>query len=345
MLHLLSMTSAQLGSLLEALDEPAYRTEQVLNWVWNQRVDCFERMRNLPADLRAKLRHCTRLRTTRLAASDQTPDGTTKLLLALPDGQTTETVLIPAGDRQTACVSTQVGCGIGCSFCASGLDGLVRDLSAGEIVEQVFQLAGYTGRGVTNVVFMGMGEPLANFEATVAAIEAMIDPDRLDLSARHVTVSTVGLPGGIRRLARLEIPLTLAISLHAPDDALRTRLIPAARTTRIAEILDAAREFYNACHREITLEYVLLAGVNDADAQADQLARLSRTVRCNVNLIGYNPVPSLPHAAPSPERIQAFAARLQDQGVNVQIRRSRGTGAQAACGQLRRRSPSGQAPR
>ncbi len=339
MLHLLSMTPAQLAGLLEALDEPAYRAEQVLDWIWTKRVGRFERMTNLPADLRAKLAHCTRLRTTRLAATNQTADRTTKLLLELADGQTTETVLIPAGQRQTACVSTQVGCAIGCGFCASGLDGLLRDLSAGEIVEQVVQLAAQSGRAVSHVVFMGMGEPLANFDATVAAVEALIDPARLGLSARHVTVSTVGLPGAIRRLARMRIPLTLAISLHAPDDGLRARLIPAARTTRIAEILDAAREFYTACHREITLEYVLLAGVNDADAQADQLAHLSRTVRCNVNLIGYNPVPSLPYAAPGPARIQAFIARLQEQGVNVQLRRSRGTGAEAACGQLRRRLP------
>ncbi|MFP4355323.1 MAG: 23S rRNA (adenine(2503)-C(2))-methyltransferase RlmN [Phycisphaerae bacterium] len=336
-IELLSLTPGQLRGLLESLDEPAFRAEQILDWVWKKRVGSIEQMSNLSDDLRAKLAACCTLRSARLVDRHDSRDDTTKLLLELADGQSTETVLIPTEHRATACVSTQVGCAMGCRFCASGLDGLVRDMTAGEIIEQILHLSEQTGRTVTNVVFMGMGEPLANFAATVEAVHAIVDPQRLGLSARHVTISTVGLPAAIRRLGQLQLPITLAISLHAPNDALRQELIPLARQISIDEIISACQEFYQTCHREITLEYTLLAGVNDSYDCADQLARLSRRLRCNVNLIRYNPVATLPYQPPPDKAVEAFARRCRDGGANVQVRRSRGTGSAAACGQLRQR--------
>jgi 23S rRNA (adenine2503-C2)-methyltransferase len=192
---------------------------------------------------------------------------------------------------------------------------------------------------VTNVVFMGMGEPLANYDATVSALRAMIDPQRGGLSARHVTVSTVGLPRQIRRLAREGLPVTLAISLHAPNDALRARLIPLAAQVPLADILAAAEAFYDSRHREVTLEYVVLAGVNDTKTCAEGLARIARRLRCNVNLIRYNPVTGLAFQRPAEAQVEAFAARMGELGVNVHVRRSRGLDVTAACGQLRREVP------
>ena len=227
---------------------------------------------------------------------------------------------------------------MGCVFCASGLDGLQRNLSAGEILEQVLHLRQATGEKVTNAVFMGAGEPLANYDATVAAVRALIDPKRFALSARKVTVSTVGLPKQIRRLAGEDLPITLALSLHAPNDALRRELIPAAARFALDEILAAAETFYQSRKREITLEYALLAGVNDTNVCAEALAKIAHRLRCNVNLLGYNPVASLDYRSPGQAGVQAFARRLRQRGVNVNVRRSRGADADAACGQLRRRA-------
>jgi 23S rRNA (adenine2503-C2)-methyltransferase len=246
--------------------------------------------------------------------------------------------MIPTERFATACLSTQVGCAMGCAFCASGMGGLERNLTAGEILEQVLHLQQACGRRITHVVFMGMGEPLANYEAVVAAVRAIVDPRRFGISARHVTVSTVGLPKQIRRLAGELLPVSLAISLHAPNDALRRQLIPSAARFPIDEILAAAHEFFQSRKREVTLEYVLLGGLNDTNVCAEALARLAGRLRCNVNLIRYNPVESLPYRRPSQAAVQAFAQRLRRKGVNVQVRRSRGLDAQAACGQLRRRS-------
>jgi len=294
-------------------------------------------MTDLPAPLRRLLaEQGYRLRTGRVDRRLDAADGTIKCLLELADGEQIECVAIPAPRRLTACVSTQVGCAMGCAFCATGLGGQRRNLSAGEIVEQVFHLQRAAGRRVSHVVFMGMGEPLANYRATVAAVRALIDPQRLGISGRHVTVSTVGLPKQIRRLAGEKLPITLAISLHAPNDVLRRRLIPAASRAGLAEIITAAEAFYHSRNREVTLEYVLLAGVNDTKLCAEALAGITCRLRCSVNLIRYNPVPSLPFERPSEEATEAFVARLRRRGVNVHVRRSRGLDVAGACGQLRR---------
>jgi 23S rRNA (adenine2503-C2)-methyltransferase len=332
--NLLDMTPEQLAAEMEALGQPEYRADQLMDWVYRKGVTDPAKMTNVAPAVAGQLT----ILTSRVVQRSDSIDGTTKLLVELQDKGRIECVLIPTETRATACLSTQVGCGMGCTFCASGTGGLERNLTVGEMLEELLHLRGATGRRITHVVFMGMGEPLANYEGTVGAIRAIIDPRRFGISARHVTVSTVGLPKQIRRLASENLPITLAISLHAPNDALRRQLIPSAGRFPIDEILAAAQGFFQARKREVTLEYVLLAGLNDTNVCAEALARIARRLRCNVNLIRYNPAGSLPYRRPSQAAVQAFADRLTRRGVNVHARRSRGLDAEAACGQLRRRS-------
>jgi len=249
----------------------------------------------------------------------------------------TECVMIPTRDRRTACISSQVGCPVGCRFCASGLGGLDANLSTGRIVEQVWRLGRLPDVGrISNVVFMGMGEPLANFEAVRCAVEIITAPWGLGISARRVTISTVGLPRAIERLAeRLEQPVTLALSLHAPTDDLRRELIPWSEYTTIEDLLDACRTWFRKTGREITLEYILLGGLNDREEHAEALAKLARRLRSNVNLIRYNEVEGLVFRRPKSEDVRRFQEVLRDRGVNVHIRASRGRDIAAACGQLR----------
>jgi len=271
-----------------------------------------------------------------------------------PDRQT-ECVMIPALDeeagvitRKTACISSQVGCPVGCRFCASGMGGLAGNLSAGRIIEQVWRLQHLPGvERITNVVFMGMGEPLANFKAVAHAVRTLSAPWGMGISARKITISTVGLPKAIERLAaELEVPVTLALSLHAPNDELRRRLIPWAEYTTIADLLAACQKWFDKTGREVTLEYTLLRGVNDRPEHADQLSRVARTLRANVNLIRYNEVPGLgidgrDFKRPRRDDVLAFQAILRARGVNTHIRRSRGRDIAAACGQLRHEHASG----
>lgn len=333
--HLLDMTPQELSSFLQDLGESKFRADQILDWIWRKGATEFEAMTNLSKALRAKLTGGATLFAGTVARRTDAEDGVVKLLLAFPDEEAVETVSIPTAQRTTACLSTQAGCAMGCAFCASGLGGLGRHLSTGEILEQVLRLQQQTGRSISNVVFMGTGEPLANYDATLGAVRGLIDPKRGGLSARKITVSTVGLPAQIHRLAEEDLPITLAISLHAPDDALRAELMPVAGQYPISEILDAAKAFYARRHREVTLEYTLLADVNDSPRCAADLAGLARRLRCNVNLIRYNPVSSLPFRAPEQDKVAAFAEDLRRRGVNVNVRRSRGRAADAACGQLR----------
>ena len=329
-LALLDMTLDELRKAVAAIGQPAYRAEQLADWVYGRGATDPEAMTNVPKPLREAFD----VLTSRVAVRTESEDGTIKLLLEMHDGEHVETVLIPSGKRVTACVSTQAGCAMGCSFCASGIGGWKRNLTGGEILEQLLHLQQAGERRVTNVVFMGMGEPLANYNATVAAVRALTDPGRFGISARRITVSTIGIPKAIRRLAQEDLPITLAISLHAPNDALRRQLMPSAHS-QIDEIIAAAKDFFEARKREITLEYVLLGGVNDTNVCAEALADLAHSLRCNVNLICYNPVESLPYERPTQVATQAFVARLRKRGVNVHLRHSRGLDAAAACGQLR----------
>ncbi len=332
-LSLLDMSPEQLDVAFADFGEKAFRAKQLLDWVYKKHVTDFASMSNLPQKTFAERFD---ILTSRVVETHTSGDGCTKLLIELHDGARVETVLIPDGARATACVSTQAGCAMGCVFCASGLDGLDRNLSSGEILEQLLHLSSAAGTFPTNVVFMGVGEPLANYGATVRAVRAIVDPHRFEVSARRVTVSTVGLPKQIRRLAKEDLAITLAISLHAPNDTLRRMLMPAAELATIAEIIHAAQMFYEQKKREVTLEYILLGGVNDTPLCARALAKIAKTLRCNVNLIRYNPVASLPHERPTQLAVQVFTKVLRKNGVNAHLRSSRGLDAEAACGQLRK---------
>lgn len=342
MKHLLNMTAAELGAEFEDLGEKKFRAKQVIEWIWQKGAVNFEVMTNLSKPLRSELLEKFQILTSQVEVRSDAEDGVVKLLLRWPDGECIETVMIPTEDRATACVSTQAGCAMGCEFCASGLDGLERNLTTGEILEQIIQLQHATGVHITNVVLMGMGEPLANYDAVVAAIRAMIDPNRGGISARKITLSTVGLPDGIRKLAEEDLPITLAISLHAPNDALRAKIMPIASQYPLAEILDAAQGFFHTRGREITLEYTLLDGVNDSPTCAEELIDIAHQLRCNVNLIRYNPVEGLEYSPPKPGATQRFAEKLRNEGVNVNVRRSRGASTNAACGQLRMKMQRGE---
>lgn len=330
--------------------QPRYRAGQILEWIYRQNADCFEQMSNLPRALWVWLAERAVLYRTTVLGEARSADGTCKLLLSLPDGARVESVLIRAGERYTACLSSQVGCPVGCRFCASGLEGLERNLTAGEIVEQTLRIRrSVEGDGpqpsavrrgerprLSNIVMMGMGEPLANYRQVLRALRILNAPWGLGIGARKITVSTVGLPSQIRRLAHEDLPVNLAVSLHAPDEELRHELIPWGRGVRLADLLEACRYYFQQTGREVTLEYVLLEGVNNLPRHAVRLATIARQIRAHVNLLRYNPVPGLPYVRPGTESAFEFQRLLRERGVNVHIRTSRGQDVQAACGQLRR---------
>jgi len=334
--HLLGLTPPELRAVLKPLGWPNYRVDQLLDWTFAKRAADFEQMSNLPKDARRWLAEHATLYRGQVTRESASQDGTRKLLSVFPDGGVAETVWIPEAERNTACLSSQVGCPVGCRFCASGVGGVERDLTAGEIVEQaqrIRRLIGAEGR-LSNVVYMGMGEPLANYDNVLKSIRILNAEWGLGIGARKITVSTVGLPRQIRRLADEDLQLNLALSLHAPTDELRAQLIP--WKVPIDELLAACRDYFERTGREITFEYVLLAGVNDHMEHADKLAILARRVRANINLLRYNEVPGLPYRRPSAAASQAFLERLRARGANAHIRTSRGRDIDAACGQLRR---------
>jgi 23S rRNA (adenine2503-C2)-methyltransferase len=324
----------ELERLVVAWGEPAYRARQIFLNVHRRGVLEPAEMTDLPAALRERLQGPGSEEVRRL----QSVDGlTAKLLLRLHDGQEIETVEMNTaveGGRKTICVSTQAGCAMGCVFCVTGQFGFARNLEAGEIVEQVLRCAS-PARPVTNVVFMGMGEPLANYDETLHAIRLLTHPDGLRLGARRITLSTSGLVPEMRRLANEGLQIGLAISLHAPNDELRSSLMPVNRRWPIAEVLDAASNYVKHTGRRVSFEYTLMDGVNDSHALADDLGRLLRGRLCHVNLIPLNPTEDPNLHASSAERALAFEARLRQAGVPATIRINRGRDILAACGQLR----------
>jgi len=336
---------------------PKFAAKQLMDWVYGKGVVDIDRMTNLSKANRDMLAHeMVFLQGSELRNLEAT-DGTRKLLVGWPapggesvslpvlgvaTGRETECVMIPSEERRTACVSSQMGCPVGCKFCASGLEGVEGNLTTGRIVEQVWRLAQQPGVGrISNVVFMGMGEPLANANAVMNAIRTLNAPWGMGLSARKITVSTVGLPAAIRKLCDFELPVTLALSLHAPTDELRRQIIPWAEYSTVSELLGACQEYFAKTGREITLEYILLGGFNDQREQAEELARIARTIRANVNLIRYNEVDGLPFARPDDRDVLEFQSVLRDAGVNTHIRASRGRDIKAACGQLRHEAMKG----
>jgi 23S rRNA (adenine2503-C2)-methyltransferase len=335
---------ADLEAWLVARGEPAYRARQVADAVWQGPATSAADVLTLPAGLRDALDEVFRWDT--LAGTElQAADGglTEKALHRLSDGALVESVLMhyPARggqrERHTLCISSQAGCAVGCPFCATGELGFTRDLEAAEIVDQVRHAArrlAVDGKRLTNVVFMGMGEPLLNLDAVLAAVEALADPERFGLGARHVTVSTSGVVPGIRRLTALGPQFTLAVSLHAARDALRDVLVPLNRRWPVAEVVDAARDHARATGRRVTYEVTMIGGINDTPADADALATLIRGDHAHVNLIPMNPVAHTPWQASPMPVIEAFAATLRGAGISTTIRRNRGQDIGAACGQL-----------
>jgi 23S rRNA (adenine2503-C2)-methyltransferase len=331
-----------LRAFMVGIGEPAYRAGQVARRLWQRPVGGFDEITELPAALRTRLAEAFVLPRLALAAHQRSTDGTQKFLFRLADGQAIETVAIPDGDRMTFCISSQAGCALACAFCATGAMGFQRNLTPSEIAGQVRELALLDEPlRATNIVFMGMGEPLMNWKAVSPTLTILNDPKGFGIGARHITVSTVGVLPGIVALGQRPEQFRLALSIHAPDDALRGTLMPVNIKYPLAEVIDAARAF----DRRTTFEYVMLGGVNDRPEHARELARLAREARAFVNLIplhaggtgGFTPTP--------PDVIQRFARAVRAEGLEVAIRRSRGVDIAAACGQLRVERLGRRAPR
>jgi 23S rRNA (adenine2503-C2)-methyltransferase len=319
--------------------QPRMRLRQVNRWLLNGRAESFEEMTDLPLPLRQALAENYLPFGTRMIHHACAADNTHKLVLGLADGQAVECVLIQEGSRHTACISTQVGCGMGCVFCASGLNGVARNLTTGEIIEQLIRLRNLLppDERLTHIVVMGMGEPLASLDSLIPALDLAGARDELGIGARHVTISTVGLPAKIKRLADLGKQYHLAVSLHAPNDELRTRIVPTNTKTGLEAIMEAADYFFAKTHRQVTFEYVLLADINDSPTHAQGLAHLLRGRAAHVNLIPFNDVEGLPFRRPSDEALNAFSEELHSAGISVKVRKRKGSEIDAACGQLRRK--------
>ena len=375
--YFFDQTPESLTELLTGWGLAGYRAQQVMDWVYRKGIAEPAAMANLARQDRHTLAQRMVFIRGAVLRHQQATDGTQKLLVdwsadhdaaenptetpglrvlnnATATGSSdtqTECVMIPAESadsgrqRKTACVSSQIGCAVGCRFCASGMGGLDGNLSPGQIVQQVWQLAQLPGVGrISNVVFMGMGEPLTNFRAVTHAARTMIADWGLGISGRKVTVSTVGVPNMIRRLAEQDLPITLAISLHAPNDQVRRRIIPWAEFVSVQQLIDAGRYYFDKTGREVTLEYILLSGVNDLPEHAHELADVSRRLRSNINLIRYNEVAGLPFRRPHTADVHRFQQILRDAGRVVHLRASRGRDIAAACGQLRHETASSSSP-
>jgi 23S rRNA (adenine2503-C2)-methyltransferase len=350
---ILEQSPAALTAWLAARGEKPMRARQIRRWLLAGRAESFDAMSDLPKMLRDELKHSFTLFGTSIQKHLKATDDTHKLLVRLADGHTVESVLIQDQGRATACVSTQVGCGMGCVFCASGLNGVVRNLSAAEIVEQLVRLRNLTDANttdperasrLTHIVVMGMGEPLANLESLLEALAVAGDKDSLHIGARHVTISTVGLPAKIKKLAESGKQYHLAVSLHAPNDDLRSQIVPTNDKTGISAILAAADDFFQSTGRQVTYEYVVLGRLNDQPEHARQLAGLLRGRKAHVNLIPWNDVVGLPYQRPRDEDLHGLIATLQSAGVSVKVRKRRGAEIDAACGQLRRQAEAGTLP-
>jgi 23S rRNA (adenine2503-C2)-methyltransferase len=327
---------AEMEAALEARGGERFHARQLFRWIYKRGVTDFDRMTDLSRTLRAQLAESFIIGTPRIVSDETSVDGTRKLVFELRDQRRIESVFIPDTPAMTFCVSTQVGCAMGCGFCLTGKMGLVRNLTAGEIAGQVRVLAAVTNLldQPFNIVLMGMGEPLHNYENTMKALRMLHSEHGLSISPRRVTLSTVGIVPGLERLAREPLMPNLAISLHATTDEQRTELVPPNRKYPLADILDACRNFPLKKRSRITFEYVLLEGVNDTPEDARRLARLLAGIRSKVNLIPLNPAPGIPYNRPSDERVDRFAQILADRHLTVSVRKSRGRDIRAACGQL-----------
>jgi len=335
-LDLAELDLPELEAALEARGVERFHARQLYRWVYRRGVTQFDLMTDLSRPLRARLQDELLVSTPRIISDETSVDGTRKFVLELVDGRRIESVYIPDTPSMTFCISTQVGCAMSCGFCLTGKMGLVRNLTAGEIAGQVRLLAAATGLldFPFNIVLMGMGEPLHNYEHTMKALRMLHSEHGLAVSPRRVTLSTVGIVPGLERLAREPLMPNLAISLHATTEEQRTALVPPNRKYSLAAILDACRRFPLKNRSRITFEYVMLDGVNDTPEDARRLVKLLAGIKAKVNLIPLNPAPGIPYDRPSDERVDRFAQILADRHITVSVRKSRGRDIRAACGQL-----------
>ena len=329
------LTPADLELWIQEAGQPAYRARQLLKWIYAQNVEDFQEMTDVSKDFRGWLEQHARILSVMREKVLTDKDGTRKLLFRLLDGERIESVLIDEERRLTLCVSSQVGCALGCRFCLTGEQGYRRNLSAGEIVDQICAARRELGpeERITNLVFMGMGEPLANLQQVAKALEIITSDHGLNFSTRKVTLSTVGLVPEMLELSRL-FPIKLAVSLHAADNETRSRIMPINRRYPLEELLEACRQLELPRRQRITFEYLLLAGVNDSAADAHKLAKLLKGLRAKINLIPFNEYPGSPFKRPAPNRIEDFQKILQEEHYTATVRQSRGAGIMAACGQL-----------
>lgn len=343
----LDYTKEELADRLKELGLPSYRLGQIRRWIFARKVDSFSEMTDLSKDLRSCLRESftdypdgeDSLFSGKIITTTGSPDGTQKILLELSDGNRVESVLL-RDDRnhRTGCISTQVGCAMGCAFCASGMDGFIRNLTRGEILEQILRINFLlpSDERLTHLVIMGTGEPTLNLDPLLSALEDATAQDGLDIGNRKITISTVGIPEGIRKMAAANVPYKLAVSLHAPNDAIRDQIIPQNKYTGIAKILDASDLYFHSTGRRTTFEYILIEDLNSKPDHARQLARLLKNRTAIVNIIPYNPVPEFDFKTPSSAVVHRFVDILEEEGIQVKIRFRKGDGINAACGQLRR---------
>jgi len=333
-----ALDAGGVAALLGELGQPRFRTAQLLRWLYARAARSYDEMTDLPADLRALLSEHAPLTRPSIVEKQSSADGTRKYLLELADGTTVETVGLPTADRLTVCFSTQAGCAMGCAFCATGAAGYTRNLGAGEMVDQVMAVAEDFGSRVTNAVSMGQGEPFANYDATLGALRLLNSPDGLGIGARHITVSTCGLVPGIRRFTDEPEQFTLAVSLHSAVQETRDRLMPGVRGNPLPALRKALVDYGERTGRRPSLEYALIAGVNDTDAELEALVGFCAKSLVHVNLIPANPVAGSGFARPDESRVNAFASRLAAAHIEATVRAERGGDIDAACGQLRQRS-------
>jgi len=336
---LYDLTLTELEARLASLDQPRYRARQIYTWAYRYHLDNYQEMTNLPSELRGALAESLPL-STLAPVHEVVADGgeTIKTLYRTMDGELIETVLMLYPDRATVCVSCQVGCAVGCAFCATGLSGLSRNLRTGEMVGQIVdaaRLAGRRGRSLTNIVMMGMGEPLQNYATTMKMVSIVHDPLGMNFGARRITISTSGVVPKIDALADEPFQVNLAVSLHAPNDELRSRLVPLNQRYPIATLIDSCRRYIARTGRRVSFEYALMRGINDGDDIARELANLLRGILCHVNVIPLNPVDVLPYERPDAAGIERFAEIVRQAGIPTTVRYSRGVEIAAACGQLR----------
>lgn len=332
-----SQTLSGLMKEMERLGEPKFRAKQIYSWIHGKLADSFEEMTDLPGKLREKLQQeyeWIRLEPVKVQRSVQ--DGTCKFLFRLPDGNVIESVLMKYHHGNSVCISSQAGCRMGCRFCASTLNGLERGLKASEMLEQVYQIQKWSKERVHNVVVMGTGEPLDNYDALLDFLQILTGEGGLHISQRNVTVSTCGLVPQMRKLADEKLQITLALSLHASSQEKRRSMMPIANKYELSEVLDACRYYFNQTGRRITFEYSLAAGVNDSEKDAEELAVLVKSLNCHVNLIPVNPVRERDFVQPNHRAVVNFKNKLEKSGINVTIRREMGRDIDGACGQLRK---------